>query len=150
MKSFLNLSFVGFALVVLAIACGKKDDGGSSGGGNSVPYVNPYNNGCTQAGYVYTQYGCMPTAGCPSGQGMYNGSCYPATNGGGAGTCTTPSCLGGSQNNPCYPYIDLGNGQCFNQCYPYPGSVPGSDGYCYYQNGSGYGAHAGISIRFGF
>ncbi|MEY4615760.1 MAG: hypothetical protein RJB66_720 [Pseudomonadota bacterium] len=84
--------------------------GYNQGGYNQGGYQ--YGAGACSAGQIYTYYGCLPTAGCPANQAMYNNSCIPAMTTGGYGNTNTS----------------------YNGYYSYPGYY----GNGYYGNG-GYG-----------
>jgi len=98
---------------------------------------------CT-TGYVSTQYGCMPQAGCQAGYGMYNNQCIPATVNNMYGSCTA----GYVQTQyGCMPQAgcQAGYGMYNNQCIPatvnntqYPYNNGYNNGYPYnngYNNG---------------
>ncbi len=136
------LATLGVAL--LMSAC-KNNDGGSAS-------VSPY--GVCQAGYIQTQYGCLPQSSCPVGQAMYNNTCIPGTVGGqypGGQMCQA----GYLQTQyGCLPQGSCQAGQAMynNTCIPgtvggqYPGGqYPGQYGNQYlggqYPNGYPYGSY---------
>lgn len=93
------------------VNCAKNNSGGST------PTAVATAGTCSTAGYVYTQYGCMPQSTCPTNYGYYNGSCYPATT-------TTPSTCGVSGYVQtavgCVPQgtCPVNYGYYNGQCYP--------------------------------
>ncbi len=91
-------------------------------------------NSCPQAGTIYTQYGCLPVAGCPANNGMYNGQCVPAMT-----VCPNGVPNGFSNNGFQYPYnYQYNYQQGYNNQY-YNG------GYNYYNNGYSYPYNGGYN-----
>jgi len=102
------------------------------------PYPNSgyqYGAGYCPQGQIYTAYNCLPIAGCPANQGMYNNTCVPAMvinqNGLPNGYSYQNGYWGSSYNG--YPYYNGGynNNSYYSGGYPYYYS---SYGYPYSQN----------------
>lgn len=95
MKSMImNLArlVLGAGMLLTLVNCNKSSDSGTAN--SSV--VNTQN--LCGAGYVNSQYGCIPQGNCPAGQGMYQNMCIQAT-------VTNQTCQAGylysSQYNQC-------------------------------------------------
>lgn len=86
-----------------------------------------YGQGTCLQGQIYTIYNCLPMAGCPANQGMYNNQCIPGMNIGANGVP-----YGFSSQNGSWGY--------YYNSYPYGGG----SGYPYggygYPYGGGYGS----------
>jgi hypothetical protein len=120
------LALTTFAGLALVVACN------SGGGGGSSAVATPQVCGTT-AGYVNTQYGCLPECANNPSEGQYGSTCVPATSGYGTG-------YGSGYYNPVGT-TGYGTGYGYGSGYPtyptYPtyGSYGYSSGYGY-----GYGA----------
>jgi hypothetical protein len=127
MKNFKMMMALGFSVLMLG-ACGASTPATTTAATAA--------NTCG-VGSGYTQYGCLPQAGCQVGQALYNGTCIATsvpTNGG-------ITCAAGQVNTTQYACVYTGNcqtGQALvnNTCTPVtivtntnPGYNPNNGGY---------------------
>jgi len=103
------------------VNCAKNNSSGSAT--TTVATVGT----CSNAGEVYTQYGCAPQSSyCPAGYGYINNSCYPATT---TTTANGGTCQAGHVGTVmgCLP-----QGSCATGYGYYYGSYNGvTQGWCY-------------------
>lgn len=132
-------------------APGAPSAGCTSNGTIGVPSQPgyQYGSGTCAAGQIYTIHNCLPVAGCPANQGMYNNQCIPAMTIGSNGVPYGFSNQNGSwgyyynsypyYNNAYYGGYGYNNG--YGGGYPYGGYY----GYPYNTNlGLGLGFSAWI------
>ena len=96
-----------------------------------------YGQGTCQQGHIYTIHNCLPMAGCPANQGMYNNQCIPAMN---IGANSVP--YGFSNQNGSWGY--------YYNSYPYyNGNGYNNSGYGYGSSGYPYGGGYGSGYPYG-
>ncbi len=137
--------------VVLAIACGKKDDGGGGAPAATPAPVAATPTSCTQAGYLNdSRYGCIPIGACQTSNGpgyaSYNNTCVlvQVAN---VGVPNQGACAAGSLNSQ---YGCLPQGSCMQGSAMYNGACIyvginnnfSGNGYSY-QNGYFYPNYGG-------
>lgn len=182
LNSFLGFLGILVLITVFGFGCADKKKGGSSPPPPPPPpvqsqynYCNPgaptagcnsngivgvppqsggyqYGQGTCPQGQIYTMYNCLPVAGCPANQGMYNNQCIPGMNIGSNGVPYGFSNQNGSWGYyyNTYPYNNGNgyyNGGYGSGGYPYGGGY-GSSGYPY--GGGYYGYPYNTNLGYGF